>query len=304
MSPSLATINVTTATALPPYGVVATTTAKAQALASEHREEVLDFLSSRPVHTVVMAGFIRDNGLVSPLNRGTFYGCRDAQGRLTGVALIGHATLVETDSDEALAAFARTARDCPHAHVMMGEREKIESFWRYYAENGRSPRLVCRELLMEQRWPVAVREAVPGLRLATPDDLQHVMVVQGQMAFEECGINPLEADPEGFRRRCARRINQGRVWVWIEDGRLIFKADVISDTPDVIYVEGVWVAPDERGRGYGLRCLAQLSRDLLARAGAVTLLVNEKTTEAIALYRKAGYKLCSRYDTIYLNTEH
>jgi ribosomal protein S18 acetylase RimI-like enzyme len=303
MSPSSALMKVNTAAPPPPHEALGSALT-VQALADGHKEEVLQFLSARPVHTVVMAGFIRDNGLVSPLNRGTFYGCRDEQGRLRGVALIGHATLVETESDEALAAFARIARNCPRTHVMMGEQEKIERFWSYYAEGGRSPRLICRELLMEQRWPVEVREAVPGLRLATPDDLQRVMVVQGQMAFEESGVNPMESDPEGFRRRCLRRIEQGRVWVWVEGDRLIFKADIISDTPDVIYVEGVWVAPEERERGYGLRCLSQLSRDLLARAEAVTLLVNEKTPEAIAFYRRAGYRQSSYYDTIYLHTEH
>jgi uncharacterized protein len=273
-------------------------------LTAAEEAEVLSFLASRPIHTVVMAGFIHDNGLVSPLNRGTFYGCRDEEGRLAGVALIGHATLVEAESDEALAAFARVARECPRTHVMMGEQEKIERFWGHYAEGGRAPRLVCRELLMEQRWPVEVREAVEGLRPATPGDLDEVMAVQGQMAFEECGVNPLEADPEGFRRRCLRRIEQGRVWVWAEGGRLIFKADIISETPEVIYVEGVWVAPEARGQGYGLRCLSQLSRDLLGRAGAVTLLVNEKSPGAIAFYRRAGYRLSSYYDTIYLHYEH
>ncbi|MCA1621068.1 MAG: GNAT family N-acetyltransferase [Acidobacteria bacterium] len=254
------------------------------------------------MHTVVMAGFIRDNGMASPLNRGDFYGCRDEEGRLVGVALIGHATLVETDSDEALAAFARAARECPRTHVMMGERDRIERFWEHYAEDGRSPRLICRELLMEQRWPIRVREEVPNLRLATPADLDQVMAVQAQMAFDESGVNPLESDPEGFRLRCLRRIDQCRVWVWTEEGRLIFKADIISETPEVKYVEGVWVAPDQRGRGYGLRCLSQLSRELLAGSSAVTLLVNEKARGAVSFYRRAGYKLRSQYDTIFLHT--
>src|SRR5215208_988875 len=193
----------------------------AHPLTTDNEGEVLSFLSARPVHTVVMASFIRDNGMDSPLNRGTFYGCRDGEGRLVGVALIGHATLVETDSDEALAAFARVARGCPRTHVMVGESEKIERFWEHYAEDGRSPRLICRELLMEQRWPIRVRDAVPGLRLAVPEDLEQVMAVQAEMAFEESGVNPMETDPEGFRRRCLRRIEQGRVWVWTEGGRLI-----------------------------------------------------------------------------------
>ena len=274
----------------------------AHPLTTGNEDEVLLFLSKRPVHTVVMAGFIRDNGMASPLNRGDFYGCRDEAGRLVGVALIGHATLLETDSDEALAAFALAARECPRTHVMMGEKDKIERFWEYYAEDGRSPRLICRELLMEQRWPVQVREEVPSLRLATPADLDQVMAVQAQMAFDESGVNPLESDPEGFRLRCLRRIEQGRVWVWTEEGRLIFKADIISETPEVKYVEGVWVAPDQRGRGYGLRCLSQLSRELLAGSSAVTLLVNEKSREAVSFYRRAGYKLRSQYDTIFLHT--
>jgi predicted GNAT family acetyltransferase len=120
------------------------------------------------------------------------------------------------------------------------------------------------------------------------------------MAHEESGVNPLERDPEGFRRRCARRIEMGRVWVWVEDDRLIFKADIISETPEVIYLEGVWVNPAERGKGYGLRCVSQLGRELLERTGSLSMLVNERNSKALSLYRRAGYKLRGCYDTIYL----
>jgi uncharacterized protein len=269
-------------------------------LGAEHRQEVLEFLAERPLHTVIMSSFVCDNGLVSPLNRGTFYACRDEEGRLEGVALIGHATLVEARTEEALAAFARLARESQSGHVILGEREKVGRFWDYYAAGEEAPRLLCREMLLEQRWPVAVRDEVKGLRLATADDLELVMPVQAGMAYDESGVNPLERDPEGFRRRCARRIEMGRVWVWIEDGRLIFKADIISETPEVIYLEGVWVNPSERGKGYGLRCISQLGRELLARAGSLSMLVNERNSKALSLYRRAGYKLRGCYDTIYL----
>jgi predicted GNAT family acetyltransferase len=275
-----------------------------RALTREHEREVLAFLARRPLHTVILASYIRDNGLVSPLNRGTFYGCRNAEGLLEGVALIGHATVFEAHTDAALEAFARLAQECPSAHVMMGEQEKIERFWSYYAEAGQLPRLISRELLFEQKWPVQVREDVPGLRLATPDDLDLVAPVQAEMAFEESGINPLETDPLGFRTRCARRIEQRRVWVWVEEGRLIFKADIIAETPEVNYLEGIWVNPEERGKGYGLRCMSQLSRSLLMQTDAVSLLVNEQNKRALALYPKAGYKLRGCYDTIFLKKSH
>jgi hypothetical protein len=77
-----------------------------------HAGEVMDFLGRRPIHTVAMVGFINDNGLVSPLNRGAFYGCRNLQGQLEGIALIGHATLMETISDRALEALGKTAQTC------------------------------------------------------------------------------------------------------------------------------------------------------------------------------------------------
>lgn len=92
-------------------------------LANGDEAEVLEFLSQRPIHTVAMMSLIRDNGIVSPFNRGTFYGCRDLNGQLEGVALVGHATLMETVSDRALAALAQIARECPNTHMIMGERK-------------------------------------------------------------------------------------------------------------------------------------------------------------------------------------
>lgn len=269
-------------------------------LTDAEEAEVLEFLAARPIHTVFMAGFIRDNGIVHPFNRGTFYACRDRQGQLEGVALIGHATLVEARSDEAMAAFARLAQEDARAHLIMGEETKIENFWSHYAEVRCTPRLICRDLLLEQRWPVEEFEDVMELRPATIADLGHVVSAHAALAFEEMGVNPLDADPIGFRIRTARRIEQGRVWVLIENDQLIFKADIVSDTPDVIYLEGVYVSPNKRGKGYGSRCLLKMGRVLLARAVSISLLVNERNEAALALYRKAGYQLRSYYHTIFL----
>jgi len=98
--------------------------------------EVLEFLSQRPIHTVFMMSLIRDNGLLSPHNRGSFYASRDRYGILDGVALLGHATLVEARTDTALSSFARLARNCLDAHLLRGEQESLKSFWRHYANNG------------------------------------------------------------------------------------------------------------------------------------------------------------------------
>jgi uncharacterized protein len=261
---------------------------------------VLAFLSERPVQTVVMSGLVRDNGLESPFNRGTFYACRDDEGRLEGVALIGHATLVEARTESALAAFAELAQKESNAHMILGEQATVRRFWHYYAPEGQTPRLFCRELLFEQRWPISACDPVGGLRRATLDDLALVMPVHAEMAREESGVNPLETDPHGFRLRCARRIEHGRVWVLVEDGHLIFKADVASQTPECTYVEGVYVERASRQQGYGLRCLSQLGQTLLARSASLCALVNEQNLVAQALFMKAGYKLRGYYETVFL----
>jgi uncharacterized protein len=262
--------------------------------------EVLDFLAERPAPTVVMRGLIRDNGFESPFNRGTFYACRDREGRLEGVALIGHATFVEARTGGALRAFAELAQERRVGHMILGEQETIRGFWDYYAPGGQSPRVFCRELLFEQRWPVRACEPVAGLRPATLDDLLLVMPVHAAMAYDESGVNPLDVDLAGFRLRCARRIENGRVWVLVEGGELVFKADVASETPECTYIEGVYVEPSSRQKGVGLRCLSQLGRTLLERSESLCALVNEQNLVAQSLFLKAGYRLRGYYDTIYL----
>jgi uncharacterized protein len=262
--------------------------------------EVLEFLSQRPIHTVAMTSMIHDNGLVSSFNRGTFYGCRDRNGKLEGVALVGHATLMETVSNRALAALAQVARQCPNTHMIMGEKERVADFWSHYNEAGRKQRLACREWLFELALPVEDREPIAGLRPATVGELALVMPVQAELAYAESGINPLQVDTHGFRQRCLRRIEQGRTWVLVVNNLLVFKADVISRTPEVIYLEGIWLREDCRNQNLGKRLMSELMRRLLENTKSVCLLVNETNEWAQGFYRKCGFNFRATYETIFL----
>ena len=269
-------------------------------LTNHDAAEVLQFLGQRPIHTVTMMSMINDNGVVSPFNRGTFYGCRDLHGQLEGVALVGHATLMETISDRALAALAQVARECPSTHLIMGEKERVADFWSHYSEAGRRQRLACREWLFELAWPVEAREPVVGLRPARTSELELVMPIQAQLAFNESGINPMQVDPQGFSERCLRRIEQGRTWVVLENDELIFKADVISKTAEVSYLEGVWVRDDSRHQHLGTRFMSELMRRLLEDTKSICLLVNETNERAHGFYRKCGFHFRATYETIFL----
>src|SRR5581483_11510770 len=138
------------AAALSQYSYPASHTV-AHRLTDGHRDEVLRFLATRPAHTFGLAGFVRDNGLVSPHNRGAFYACRNPEGGLEGVALIGHFIVFEARNAEIIAAFARVAQQCADAFLLLGEQANVQAFWHYYAPGGQAVRLYGRELLMEMQ---------------------------------------------------------------------------------------------------------------------------------------------------------
>ena len=289
------------ATGSPPLSLpqVSLKSLKVDLLAREDEREVLDFLSSRPIHTIYMVGLIRDNGLVSPLNRGVFCAYRNQEGELEGVALLGQKTVIEAQSQGALEAFAQIALAIPNPHLVRGEEEQIKRLEGYLSGKGRKPHRVCREFLLKQLACIEGVESVSDLHPAELSDSDQVIAINTMMAFEEMGVSPLARDPQGFCQRVARRIKQGRVWVLVEKGRIVFKADVISETPQAIFIEGVYVHPEERGRGYGFRCLTQLGRQLLARTSSICLVVNQENKRAQALYNKAGYRLDSNYITAF-----
>lgn len=275
---------------------------RAQLLTETDTAEVLEFLAVRPVHTVVMTSFINDNGITGRDNRGKYYGYRDEEGRLEGVALIGHTTLVEARSEESLRAFANIARESETPiHLMMSDGKTIEKFWIYFADANQKPRLVCTELLFEVNYPFLIRECRRNLRLANPEELLPIAEAHAEVALIESGVDPMKKDPEGFLQRTLKRIEKERTFVvFDDDGKLVFKADIVAETDDVIYLEGIYVSSEYRGQGIGPECLAQLSLQLMERVQNICLLSNVDFKGAHRSFEKAGFVNTDSCQTIFV----
>jgi uncharacterized protein len=272
-----------------------------ETLTENDKTEVSDFLKARPVHTVIMMSFIRDNGMESADNRGKFYGYRNPAGKLEGVALIGHTTLIEARSEESLKAFALKAQTSETPiKMMMSHGDAIERFWNYYAINGQKPRNNFKELLFELNFPFFVQDCEWDVRPARAEELEEVAKAQAAVAFMESGIDPMVKDREGFLKRCLKRIEKGRTFVATENGKLIFKVDVMSETEDVVYLEGFYVAPEYRGRAVGSKCLAKVSLELLNRVRHICGLSNAEFTGVHRSLNKAGYKNSDYCQTIFV----
>ena len=69
---------------------------------------------------------------------------------------------------------------------------------------------------------------------------------------------------------------------------------------DVIYLEGVYVAPERRGKGIGSECLASLTLDLLDRVDHISMLSNVEFTSAHKSFVKAGYRQTDQCTTLFV----
>lgn len=276
-------------------------TARAVLLTSADINEVLDFLRVRPVHTVVMTSFINDNGIVSELNRGKFFGYRNQADSLEGVALIGHSTLVEARSKEALAALAQAANGSETPiHLIVSSGNDAMDFWQQLDGGSDTPRLVCTEALFEISFPFAVQNCDRKIENARPEHLMQVAEAQAEVAFMESGVDPMVRDREGFLKRVARRIHQDRVFVVMDGDEMVFKADIIAETENTIYLEGIYVAAEYRGKGIGSKCLSALSLELLERAENICMLSNVDFERAHSSFVKAGFRQTDTCTTLFV----
>lgn len=272
----------------------------AERLTRFHEKEALDFLSRRPVYHMVLSGLIVEHGMVSPKLRGTMFGCRDAAGNLTGVALVGKNTIFEAADSDAAMAFAECARECADVRMIFSEEKRLIELWRHYGAGAPMPK-ISRHRSIRSGGSVSNEIAtIPELRVAVREDLDQIVAVHAEMVYAETGVNPLDADADGFRMRCGERVDQGRVWVWASDGEMIFKTDILIETPAAIYLEGLWIAPHLRANGYGTRCLATLCRRLTSRSVEIYGFVDTERACFSSLYRRAGFTEVGEYAKIYI----
>jgi uncharacterized protein len=250
------------------------------------RDEVLEFCRHDPVERV----FLED---AARRGFGRFSAVANREGKVTALCHSG-ANLVP--SGEGCEAFARLAVHSK-ARMIIGESRAVGELWRAAAEGMPEPR--------EDRpgQPVyAIGEPPPsgdsGLRAARLDDLD-ILVPACAAAHElELGIDPLARDADAFSWRTSTQVEEGRSWLWVEDGVVLFKAEASAWTPHAVQIAQVWTDPGARGRGYATRGLADLCRLLLDWAPVVTLFVRSENDAAIGLYEKVGMRKVLEYRSV------
>uniref|UniRef100_UPI0015F0EBED GNAT family N-acetyltransferase n=1 Tax=Streptomyces phytophilus TaxID=722715 RepID=UPI0015F0EBED len=135
-------------------------------------------------------------------------------------------------------------------------------------------------------------EPDPLVRRIRKDEMDLIMPACVAMFTEEVGISPLAGDGGLlYQARVAELVGGGRSFARVEDGEVVFKAEIGAATAHACQIQGVWVAPGHRGRGLSETGLAAVLRYALREvAPMVSLYVNDFNTVARAAYRRVGFR--------------
>jgi predicted GNAT family acetyltransferase len=252
---------------------------------------VRDLLDRDPVANVFVSSRIESAGL-DPWRLGAEVWGFVAGGRPTALCYAGANLVPVGASADACRGFAEKARrQGRRCSSIVGPRDQVALLWSLLEPTWGPPRDVRpRQPLM------AISDAPkiapdPLVRRVRPDELDILYPACVAMFTEEVGISPANGDGGSlYRARVGELIGQGRAFARIEDGRVVFKAEVGAATQEACQIQGVWVDPALRGRGYAnggmAAVVAQAQKSV---APVVSLYVNDYNTAARAAYTRVGF---------------
>ncbi|HEY2519819.1 MAG TPA: DUF4081 domain-containing protein [Streptosporangiaceae bacterium] len=255
------------------------------------RGEVLRICDADPVTNVFVGARVHAVGL-NPARLGAQIWGHYTGGRLTSLCYAGANLVPIAAGPEAVAAFAERARaQGRRCSSLVGPEPAVAELWRRLEPHWGPPRDVrAVQPVMATSGPAAC-PADPLVRRVRPDELHVLMPACVAMFTEEVGISPIGGDGGAtYRARVAELIRAGRAFARIENGEVIFKAEVGSVTPHACQVQGVWVNPARRGEGLASAGMATVVAEAQRSiAPVVSLYVNDFNAPARAAYRRAGF---------------
>jgi len=278
-------------------------TPTARVLDESDEAAVHRLLATDPVAACVLAGRVEVTGTAAASLGAPLWGFGGGR-TLDAVCLAGANLIpfaVPGAERAAAAAFAERARRAGRrCSTIVGPAASVAPLWDLLAPDwGPARDHRPRQPLMAIDRPPAVA-AEPRVRPVRPAELETLLPAAVAMFTEEVGVSPLRVDGgASYRARVAELVRAGQSLAWIEDGEVLFKAEIGAVSRAACQIQGVWVAPAQRGRGIGTAgtaAVVEYARTTIAPV--VSLYVNDFNQAARAAYRRVGFREVGRYASV------
>ncbi|WP_148574494.1 DUF4081 domain-containing GNAT family N-acetyltransferase [Nocardioides caldifontis] len=262
--------------------------------------EVTGLLARDPVVNVVTDYRARTTQLQPRWLNGEVWGCYEGDTLLS--VCHSAANLIPAMADTAAAEqFAgRALSQGRRCSTILGPEDAVETMWERLRHTWAPPREVRRgQPHLEIAGEPAVRPD-PAVRRCTMADLDVLYPACVAMYTEEVGVSPEEHGGASlYRARVAQLVSRGWSFARIDNGRVLFKAEVAAASPHACQVQGVYVDPEFRGQGLGVVGMAAVVELALRHvAPVVSLYVNEHNTPARRVYERVGFRQTATFTTI------
>ncbi|MEU4210607.1 GNAT family N-acetyltransferase [Streptomyces sp. NPDC026206] len=268
------------------------TTTTTKVLEPADLDAALAVLGRDPVANAFVAARVQVAGLDPWRLGGEMWGWY-AAGRLESLCYAGANLVPICAGPDAVRAFAdRARRSGRRCSSIVGPAPATAGLWSLLEPHWGPAREVRahQPLMVARSMPVDI-EPDPLVRRVRKDEMDMIMPACVAMFTEEVGVSPLAGDGGLlYQARVAELVGSGRSFARIENGRVLFKAEIGAATDRACQVQGVWVAPEHRGRGLSVTGMAAVLRHALQEVSpVVSLYVNDYNTAARAAYRRVGF---------------
>ncbi|HVX43673.1 MAG TPA: GNAT family N-acetyltransferase [Mycobacteriales bacterium] len=259
-----------------------------------------DLLDQDPVVNCTVAARVEATGLKPRRLDGEMWGV-GPRGAPTAACFSG-ANLIPVGADpQALAAFGdRALRAGRRCSSIVGLTEAVLPLWSMLEPYWGPARAIrASQPLLATREPSRITPD-PAVRPVRLDQLDVLLPACVAMFTEEVGVSPIGRDGGAlYRARVRELIMTGRAFARIEDGQVIFKAEIGALSLEACQVQGVWVNPRYRGRGFGQAGMAAVvEQSLRDMAPAVSLYVNDFNAAARAVYARVGFTQVGSFTSV------
>ncbi|MEU3461767.1 GNAT family N-acetyltransferase [Streptomyces sp. NPDC006733] len=268
------------------------TTTTAKVLEAGELDAALEVLDRDPVSNAFVASRVNVAGLDPWRLGGEMWGWYSG-GRLTSLCYAGANLVPICAGPEAVRAFAERARRAGRrCSSIVGPAEPTTELWSLLEPSwGPAREIRGRQPLMTTRALPAGIAPDPLVRRVRRDEMDVIMPACVSMFTEEVGVSPLAGDGGLlYQARVAELVTAGRSFARIENGRVVFKAEIGAVTRHACQIQGVWVAPEYRGQGLSEAGMAAVLHYALRDVAPVaSLYVNDFNAPARASYRRVGF---------------